>query len=188
MVQFALFAAIGLAKQAQAADVNVWYCPYIDILDVTPLDDSGGAHYDPRDMFGGTFGNMPHEQGHVVFEDNNGGPGHPDFVEWNTKNPVVINRLVFSWQDDAPGANWRNLAHFWIYGRRTASEPWKILWQENTPSHVGRYTMEKKIAADQYQMFRAEFLRSSADNKTAEAPRICEIEAYGHEVRTQGKP
>jgi hypothetical protein len=182
MVQFAVLAALGLTEQT-TPDINVWFCPRIEVTDYTPLDDSGGNHYDIRDAFGGTYGNMPHEQGHIVFEDNSGGPGQPDFIDWTTKDPVVINRIIFSWQDDSPGANWRNLAHFWIYSRRSASEPWKILWQENTPSRVGRYTLEQKISAEPAQMFRAEFIRNSTSELSAVAPRICAIEAYGHIVK-----
>jgi hypothetical protein len=184
MVQFALFAVLALSKQAPPTDVDVWFCPNIEVTSHSPFDDQPGrGAYDARDAFGGSFGTMPHEQGHVVFQDDSGGPSHPDFIEWSTKEPVVINRLVFSWQDDAPGNDWRNLAHFWIMARGSAAEPWKILWQENTPLHVGRYTMEKKIAAERCQLFRAEFIRSVAKDIRAVAPRICALEAYGHVVR-----
>ncbi|HWA84149.1 MAG TPA: hypothetical protein VG820_11970 [Fimbriimonadaceae bacterium] len=184
MVQFALLAALSHSGQTAASqDVDVWFCPYIEVTGHTPFDDAPGrGAYDARDAFGGTFGSMPHEQGHVVFQDDSGGPSTPDFIEWNTKQPVVINRLVFSWQDDTPGNDWRNLARFWIYGRRSTSDNWDVLWQENTPSRVGRRTVEKKIAAHQYQFFRAEFMRSAASNITAVGPRICALEAYGYTV------
>ncbi|MFI5385740.1 MAG: hypothetical protein ACHQ50_06425 [Fimbriimonadales bacterium] len=181
MVQFALIAAFVLSSQPPPTETDVWYWPYIDVTDHSPFDHTPApAGYDARDMFGGTASTVPHEQGHVVFEDDSGGPGEPDFVEWNTKDPVVIDRLVISWQDDAPGNDWRNLARFWILGRRTTGDKWQVLWQENTPSRVGRYTLEKKIAAQQCQFFRAEFLRGAASNVTAVGPRICALEAYGH--------
>lgn len=187
MVQLALLAVLAHSSQAAVQDVNVWFCPNIEVTGHTPFDDAPGrGTYDARDAFGGTYGTMPHEQGHIVFQDDSGGPSTPDFMEWQTKQPVVINRLVFSWQDDTPGNDWRNLARFWIYGRRTAGDSWDVLWQENTPSRVGRFTMEKKIAGHQYQLFRAEFMRGAATNVTAVGPRICAIEAYGHTAPSSG--
>lgn len=184
MVQFALLSVIGLSSQTPAIDTDVWYCPYIDVTAHSALDRTPApAAYDVRDAFGGTFGNVRGEGGHIVFEDDSGGPSHPDFIEWNTKSPVVINRLVFSWQDDSPGNNWRNLSHFWFYARKSAGDRWKVIWQGDTPIHVGRYTIEGRITPEQFQFFRAEFIRAGSTEGTAVAPRICALEAYGHVVR-----
>lgn len=184
MVQLALLSFIGLSAQPPAPDVDVWFCPRIEVTGYTPLDQSPSpAAYDIRDAFGGTYGNVSHEGGHIVFEDNTGGAGHPDFIDWNTKFPVLINRMVFTYQDDSPGKNWRNLSHFWIYARRFGDENWKIIWQDNTPEQVGRYTISKIIPAEQFQYFRAEFIRGASTDGGAVAPRICALEAYGHEVR-----
>ncbi len=184
MVGLALFAALGLHNQAAPRDTDVWFCPYIQVTGHTPFDQTPGPNcYDARDMFGGTFGTARGEQGHVVFEDNSGGPGFRDFVEWNTVSPVVINRLIFSWQDDSPGNNWRNLSQFQIMARRTDGENWRVLWQENTPTQVGRHTNEKRIAPEQFQFFRAEFVRSGSADFAQVGPRICALEAYGHAVR-----
>lgn len=180
MISFALFAGIVLSQKPAAQDFNVWFCPHIEVTDHSALDRSPGpAAYDARDAFGGTYGNVAHEGGHIVFEDDDGGAGQPDFIEWTTKDPVSIHRLLVSWQDDTPGNNWRNLARFVISARRTSADAWKVIWQENTPSRVGRYTMTKEIPAETGQLFRIEFIRSGATNGTASAPRICEIEAYG---------
>jgi len=183
MVQLAFLAVLGLTSQAPAPDVDVWFCPYIDVVGHSPFDHTPPGKYDVRDVFGGNYGSVPGEHGRVVFEDDSGGPGFRDFIEWNTKDPVVINRLMISWQDDSPGNDWRNLVHFWILGRSAPSGDWSILWQENTPSQVGRHTLEKNIPAQQYQSFRAEFMRGSASNITAVGARICALEAYGHAVR-----
>ena len=182
MVQFALFAVLGLSSQAQQPDVNVWFCPNVEVTDHSAFDRTPAGRYDARDVFGADYGSVAGEHGHIVFEDDSGGAGQPDFIEWNTKSPVEIDRLVFAWQDDSPGRDWRNLARFRILARQTTGDNWQVLWQENTPSRVGRYKMEKKIPATQCQGFRAEFIRNGATNSTAVAPRICELEAYGHVV------
>jgi len=183
MVQIALLALLGFASQATLHDVDVWFCPYIEITGHTPFDHTPTGVYDARDVFGASAGTVRGEAGRVVFEDDSGGPGQPDFIEWNTKAAVAIQRLIVSWQDDTPGNNWRNLAHFWIYGRKTVAEPWQILWQEETPSQVGQYTLEKKIPEVQDQFFRAEFIRGGATDLQSDGPRICALEAYGHTVQ-----
>lgn len=133
MVQFALFAILAQSKPAPPADVDVWYCPYIEVVGHTPFDHTPRGTYDVRDAFGGTFGSVGGEQGRIVFEDDSGGPSQPDFIEWSTKEPVVINRLVVAWQDDAPGNNWRNLSHFWIYGRGIGDSKWNICGNRTLP-------------------------------------------------------
>lgn len=185
MTTLAILAAVSLAQQQrpEVTERNVWFVPYVQVTGNSPLDQTPGGHYDPRDVFGGQYGNVDGERGHVVFEDDNGGPGQPDFIEWTTKEPTKINRLVVSWQDDSPGNNWRNLARFVIQGRQSDGEAWTTIWQENTPMSVGRYTMEKKVSANNFQVFRAEFYRSGATNGTAVAPRICALEAYGNFIK-----
>ncbi len=169
-------------KSAPAAEHNVWFCPYIEVTSHSPFDQTPAGSYDARDAFGGSYGSVKGEVGHVVFEDDDEALGKEDFIEWHTKEAVEISRLIFSWQDDAPGNSWRNLARFAILGRRNAAGEWTLLWAENTPMNVGRFTLEKKITPDQYQYFRAEFLRSGTTNGTATAPRICQLEAYGRVV------
>src|SRR5579871_3647901 len=104
MIQLAIAAAL---TTLQVKDVDVWFVPNIDVTDHSPFDHTPNGTYDARDVFGGTFGSVPHEWGHVVFEDDSGGTGQPDFIEWTTKAPVSINRILFTWQDDSPGNNWR---------------------------------------------------------------------------------
>lgn len=181
MSSLALFAALTVVQQkAEVKLRNVWFCPFIEVTSNSPLDQTPNGTYDIRDAFGGTYGTVRGEGGHVVFEDDNGGPGQPDFIEWNTKEAAQIERLIFCWQDDSPGNNWRNLARFTLMGRRSNSGEWTTLWQENTPMSVGRFTMEKKVLfSEPFQYFRAEIYRSGGTNGTAVAPRICAIEAYG---------
>ena len=180
MVQLALLAVFGLSSQAPLPDVDVWYYPYVEVTGHSAFDHTPPGKYDARDVFGGDYGSVSGAHRRVIFEDDSGGPGQPDFIEWNTKEPVAIDRLVISWQDDVPARDWRNLAHFWVKGRRAGDGPWTILWQQNTPSHVGKYTLEKVVSGEGYQSFRAEFLRGSASDLASDGPSICSLEAYGH--------
>lgn len=141
-------------------------------------DPPAGDPYDIRDLFGGHFGTYANEPERVVFHDGSGGIGFVDFVEWESPSALAIKRFTMAWADDNPGNNWRNLAHFSLFGKLNADDSWTSLSGGDTPQQVGEGAFSATLAGDPYKYWRAQFTRGFSSNLTATGARVYEIDGW----------
>src|ERR1043165_1594407 len=111
-MQTRIHATVGALMLLGLTHANAYYEPYgatNDLWDIrqgtvvtahSPFDPYPGGTYDPRDLFGGTFGaNVGLETGAVIFAD--GQPaGFTHYIEWRTATPVTIGSFKFHASED----------------------------------------------------------------------------------------
>jgi|GEM_PF-2594734 len=153
----------------------------------SPAVHFSGNTYNPRAILGATFPALGDSWFEFTFADGRP-PGFVHFVEWQTPNPVRVERIhVFAAGDGPVFGNQREFDRLIIRAKTTASGAFDKVLVDYTPTHPytfvtssNNWLLNASIEPFVAQEFRAELI--DRGNTAFSGPRLIELDAYGSSV------
>jgi hypothetical protein len=153
---------------------------------VTASSGMRGGFY-PEAMFGSE---TSLEVGQAVFADNRDA-GFTHFVEWQTTQPIRLNRIhLFASGDGAIYQHQREFAQFVLKAKRNLSDAYTTIYTF-APSHPYTFIDAQTVAIlvtdvppTDAQYFRAEFVQWSS-GRPYDGPRVIELDGFGAPLQSE---